>query len=167
MRHNGGDRALTVSSLTVENAKPIDLFSIACLRNQKNYKMSPVFRQNARSALEPFAEMIRKIGSAPLLCELAVISDKNQWQHVVDPSDPREFVSIIDTYEDKSILDSKLRQELIDCWKNAIRSLGSSQRKRTQANYIVLNQRVYDAVTYYEEFILPGSSSNCSGSEKS
>ena len=164
MQHRDDDRALTVSDLTVENAQPVNLFSIACLPNQEDYKESSELKQNVRDALKPFAKMIRKNGSNPLLCELAVISDKNQWQHVVDPGDSREFVSIIDTYEDE--LSPELRQELIVCWKAAIRSLGNSQPSRVQANYIVLNERVYDAVTYYEKFISQDSSSSNPGQQE-
>ena len=146
MQYHGDNEALTVSDLTVEDAEPFDLFNIVRLRNQKNYETSPESRQTVRCALKPLAKMIRKNGSTPLLCELAVISDKNQWQHVVVPGDSREFVSIIDTYGDA--LTPKLRRELIVCWKEAINSLGNSQRNGTQANYIVLNERVYNAVTY-------------------
>lgn len=164
MRDHGIGEVLTVDSLTVENAKPFNLSNIARLRNEESRKTMSALKQSVRCALKPFAEMIRKSGSKPLLCELAVISDKNQWQHVVALDDSREFVSIIDTYED--VLTSKLRQELIDCWKEAIRKLGISGRGDTEANYIVLNQRVYDAVTYYEKFIFQDGSPNRSAQQK-
>ena len=154
--------ALTVDGLlTIKDAKPFNLFNIASLRNKGGSGKTPELRDSVRCALEPFAKMIRKNGGKPLLCELAVISDKNQWQHVVVPDDSREFVSIIDTYEDE--LDPELRHEFIDRWKNAIRSLGISQRGRKQANYIVLNPRVYDAVAYYEKFFSQDDSPNGSG----
>jgi len=131
---------------------PIDLPAVARL-GKKQSKTSEVSKSDQRAVLGMFANFMRGQKLTPVLSELAVISDKIEWRRVVSPIVGRQFVSLIDTYDDYLSRDEQV--QLVTAWVQAIESLtnvppggalaeGRLVGTRSNGNFIVLNERVYD-----------------------
>lgn len=132
----------------LDHVKPIDLAAIARIATPAGNAVPAAQR---RKVLDIFADFMKGQGLTPVLCELAIISDKMEWQHQPRRDRGRQFVSLINAYQDW--ISAGDRSRLVRAWTAAIRSLSSPAdggrdcgplHREKQGNYIVLNDQVYD-----------------------
>ncbi len=134
----------------LDHVKPIDLAAIARI-GAPNSKATPVPAAHRRKVLDIFADFMKGQGLTPVLCELAIISDKMEWHPQPRHDRGRQFVSLINAYQ--GWISRGDRSRLVRAWTAAIRSLSGTPGNGTgcdpsqgkeQGNYIVLNDQVYD-----------------------
>lgn len=134
----------------LDYVKPIDLAAIARMA-ATSAKASSVPAAQRRKVLDIFADFMKGQGLTPVLCELAIISDKMEWHPQPRHDRGRQFVSLINAYQ--GWISTGDRSRLVRAWTSAIRSLsnpagngtaGAPLHREEQSNYIVLNDQVYD-----------------------